>query len=215
MAISVEGPTEEEFVNRSLATHLRSRGVYATPILIGRARRRVQGGGNVTISRLAGEIRLLRHHFDAVTSLVDFYGFRGRGGLSPDDLLEAIRAEIGRFDDQFVLPYVQMHEFEGLLFSDVDTFERVIPGAPIADLRSVRAEFDTPEDINDSSTTAPSKRLATLIPGYRKVLDGSRLALEIGLDAIRDACPRFDAWLHRLEALGEPAASPPHGNPIA
>lgn len=71
LAISVEGPTEEDFVNTSLAAYLLSRGVHATPILIGRARRRVLGGGSVTINRLAREIRHLRHNFDAVTSLVD------------------------------------------------------------------------------------------------------------------------------------------------
>ncbi len=203
MAISVEGPTEEDFVNTSLAAHLLSRGVHATPILIGRARQRVQGGGNVTIHQLAGEIRHLLHGFDAVTSLVDFYGFRGKGALSSDELLEAVRAEIGRFDERFVFPYVQMHEFEGLLFSDVGTFERVIPGAPIDDLRSIRAAFDTPEDINDDPDTAPGKRIRQLIPTYRKRLHGPGVALETGLDRIRRECPRFDAWVGRLEALGE------------
>lgn len=67
----MEGPTEEEFVNTSLAAHLLSRGVHATPIPIGRARQRVQGGGNVSIHQLAGEIRHLLRGFDAVTSLVE------------------------------------------------------------------------------------------------------------------------------------------------
>ena len=203
MAISVEGPTEEEFANRSLVVHLQSQGIHVTPILIGRARQRVQGGGNVTIHQLAGEIRHLLHGFDAVTSFVDFYGFRGKGTLSSDELLEAIRAEIGQFDERFVFPYIQMHEFEGLLFSDVDSFERVIPGAPIADLNSIRAAFDTPEDINDDPNTAPSKRIRQLIPTYRKRLHGPGVALETGLDEIRRECPRFDTWMGRIEALGE------------
>lgn len=203
LAISVEGPTEEEFVNTSLAVHLQSRDIYVTPILLGRARRRVQGGGNVTINQLAREIRHLQHDFDAVTSLVDFYGFKGKSRLPPDDLLQAIGVEIGQSDERFVFPYIQMHEFEGLLFSDVDTFERVIPGAPIADLRSIRAAFDTPEDINDDPNTAPSKRIRQLIPTYRKRLHGPGVALETGLEEIRRECPRFDAWVGRLEALGE------------
>jgi len=206
LAISVEGPTEEEFVKTSLAVHLLDSGVDATPILIGRARRRVQGGGNVTIGQLSKEIRLLQHNFDAVTSLVDFYGFRGKGTRSSDELLEAIRVEIGPFDERFVFPYVQVHEFEGLLFSDVGAFGRVVPGAPIADLRSIRAAFDTPEDINDSSETAPSKRIRKLIPTYRKRLHGPGVARETGLDKIRRECPRFHAWVGRLEALGEDAS---------
>ena len=98
-----------------------------------------------------------------------------------------------------------MHEFEGLLFSDVDAFERLFRDPPITDLRSIRSAFDTPEDINDSAKTAPSKRIARLIRSYRKTLDGPLLALEIGLERIRSECPGFDAWLRRLESLGEAA----------
>ncbi len=41
-------------------------------------------------------MRRLMHSFDAVTSLVDFYGLGGKGTKSPDDLLAAIRADLGR-----------------------------------------------------------------------------------------------------------------------
>ena len=203
LAVSVEGQTEEEFVNESLAPHLRRSDVYATPVLIGRARRRARGGGNVTVDRLAREIRHLRRSFDAVTSLVDFYGFRGKGSKLPNDLVRAVRNRISRFDERSLLPYVQLHEFEGLLFSNVEAFGRILPDAPVADLKSIRSQFQTPEDINDHPNTAPSKRIETLIPRYRKALHGPSLALEIGLDTIRSECPRFDAWLGRLEALGE------------
>lgn len=203
LAVSVEGQTEEEFVNESLAPHLRRSDVYATPVLIGRARRRVRGGGHVTIDRLAREMRHLSRSFDAVTSLVDFYGFRGKGSKLPNDLVRAIRNRINQFDERSVLPYVQLHEFEGLLFSNVESFGRILPDAPVAELKSIRSKFGTPEDINDRPGAAPSKRIETLIPRYRKTLHGPLLALEIGLDTIRSECPRFDAWLGRLEALGE------------
>ncbi len=201
LAISVEGETEEEFVKRSLAVHLQDIGIYAIPVLLGRARSTVQGGGNVTIQRLASEMRHLRGSFDAVTSLVDFYGFRGKRGKSPDELIHAIRSGTGRPDDRSMFPYVQVHEFEGLLFSDVDAFESVFQPAPIADLRSIRNSFHTPEDINDNKNTAPSKRIAKLIQHYRKRLHGPMLAERIGLGRMREECPRFDAWLHRLESL--------------
>ena len=203
LAVSVEGQTEEEFVNESLAPHLRRNNVYVTPVLIGRARRRVRGGGHVTIERLAREMRHLSWSFDAVTSLVDFYGFRGKGNKLPIDLVRAIRNRVSQFDERSVLPYVQLHEFEGLLFSNLEVFGRILPDAPVAKLRSIRSEFQTPEDINDRRNTAPSKRIETLIPRYRKTLHGPLLALEVGLDTIRSECPRFDAWLGRLEALGE------------
>lgn len=54
LAISVEGRTEEEFVNGVLAEHLRVRQVEATPILVGRAFGNT-GGGNVSVQRLAAD----------------------------------------------------------------------------------------------------------------------------------------------------------------
>ena len=203
LAVSVEGQTEEEFVNGSLAPHLLRNNIYVTPVLIGRARRRAKAGGRVSIDMLANEMQHLNKSFDAVTSLVDFYGFRGKGSKLPIDLVEAISNRISQFDERSVLPYVQLHEFEGLLFSRVEAFGQLLPDAPVAELKSIRSEFDTPEDINDHPETAPSKRLETLIPSYRKTLHGPLLALEIGLGTMRKECPRFDAWLGKLEALGE------------
>lgn len=69
-------------------------------------------------------------------------------------------------------------------------------------LQDIRRQFPTPEDINDHSETAPSKRILGVIPRYRKVVNGSRLAGKIGLTVIRKECPRFGAWLTDLEALG-------------
>lgn len=57
------------------------------------------------------------------------------------------------------------------------------------------------EDINDGSATAPSKRLLRYIPGYRKVLHGPRAIADTGLAVLRARCPRFDAWVTRLETL--------------
>lgn len=147
-------------------------------------------------------MRYLSGSFDAVTSLVDFYGFRSKGRKLPDDLVRAIRNRLSQSDQRSVLPYVQLHEFEGLLFSKVAAFGRILPDAPITELKLIRSEFGTPEDINEHPEAAPSKRIETLIPHYRKTLHGLLLALEIGLETIRSECPRFDDWLGRLEALG-------------
>ena len=173
--------------------------------MIGQAKSRVKGGGNVSIDRLANEMSQLRKSFDAVTSLVDFYGFRGKGSESRTDLEQVVRNRISQFDDRSVLPYVQLHEFEGLLFSDVEAFGRILPDTPVAELKLIRSEFVTPEEINDHPDTAPSKRLKTLIPRYQKPHVGPVVALGIGLDKIRSECPRFDAWPRSLEALGESA----------
>lgn len=207
LAVSVEGQTEEEFVKRVLAGHLRTRRVESTPILLGRARGR-SGGGNVSSDRLVSEMAWLLHSFDAVTSLVDFYGFRGKGDGSADDLEAHLRREIAERigadrDQRLVVPYLQRHEFEGLLFSNVEVFERQVgfPSGCGGELQAVRERFATPEDIDDHPRTAPSKRIAKVIPRYRKPLHGPLLAEEIGLDRIRAECPRFHAWVMRLESL--------------
>ena len=150
----------------------------------------------------------LHRSFDVVTSLVDFYGFKDKGGRTVGDLEALLRQhverEVGRNEER-VLPYVQMHEFEGLLFSDVTVFSTLpdVQPATVARLRGIRERFTTPEDINDDEATAPGKRIKGLIPHYRKALHGPLVARELGLDAIRKECPRFDSWVTRLESLPE------------
>ncbi len=70
-------------------------------------------------------------------------------------------------------------------------------------MRNIRSQFPSPEDINDNTETAPSKRLSSLMPGYDKRVAGTLIALETGLDTIRAECPRFNKWLTRMEALQE------------
>jgi len=71
-----------------------------------------------------------------------------------------------------------------------------------ASLRTIRDQFNTPEEIDDSPISAPLKRIEALIPGYEKPLFRVVAALEIGLEKMREACPHFRGWLTRLEALG-------------
>ena len=212
LAIIVEGRTESRFVRAILMGHLRNHGVETTPILIGTSVG--HRGGNVSVDRLAHHLAQVRWNFDAVSSLVDFYGFRGKADATVDELEVRIAVattggSAGRH--RVVVPYVQKHEFEALLFSDVACFGdlRDAPDDLVASLRRIRDDFATPEDIDDGAKTAPSKRIRALMPGYDKLDHGEDIALRIGLPTMRAECPRFDAWLRRLEALGtEPPAIP-------
>ena len=58
LAISVEGPTEEEFVKLVLAEHLRAKGVEPQPVLIGE-HGKGDKGGNVTVKRLTSDMAKL------------------------------------------------------------------------------------------------------------------------------------------------------------
>lgn len=201
LAISVEGRTEEEFVKRVLASHLWERGVYPQPFLL---------GGNVTVEKLAGDMANHFWGFDRVTSLVDFYGFRDKNSATPSELeqriFNKIDNKIGRsWDQSRVFPYVQQYEFEGLLFSNVRAFSHgmIVSEEKVTKLERIRSGFTTPEDINDNSETAPSKRIAKVIPGYRKAVYGSLIAEAAGLDTIRAECPRFNQWVACLESLDD------------
>ena len=209
LAVSVEGTTEENFVKWMLAQHLRQASSFSDvqPIILGRARTGRTGGGNVTVERLVNDMAYLMRSFDAVTSLVDFYGFRDKGDNTVDELTELVREGVtnrrtrGREDR--IIPYIQMHEFEGLLFSDVDAF-RELDGADsqaINQLRRIGSEFQTPEEINDNRNTAPSKRISGVLRRYNKAVDGPMVAEQAGLETIRSACPRFNAWVSKLEEL--------------
>lgn len=205
LAIVVEGRTEQQFVRLLLAGHLIHYDVLTEPMLIGES---AEAGGDVTIERLTRRMAQMSYHFDAITTLVDFYGFRRRPTDDVSGLEQLIdeayaRAPHRRLRDDRVFAYVQMHEFEALLFSDVRALGRATAAAPDAEreLAEVRDQFASPEEINDRSDTAPSKRITSAVPGYDKVLGGSLAAEAVGLDAMRGECPRFGRWLTRLETL--------------
>lgn len=206
LAISVEGETEEDFVKEVLARHLADREILATAISL---------GGNIVTERVVAEMVRLLWDFDRVTSLVDFYGFRRRNAATPKELQNRIDSEVhqkmpSNRNRDHAFSYVQQYEFEGLLFADVSVFATLPVSVPVSaaqmdELRAIRSQFQTPEEINDSPDTAPSKRIGQLIRGYNKRAHGHLLAEEIGLEAIRAECPRFAAWLTRLESLAVPS----------
>ncbi|WP_211193645.1 DUF4276 family protein [Pyxidicoccus fallax] len=108
------------------------------------------------------------------------------------------------------MPYLQVHEFEALLFSDVATTGYVLGATPseLQQLQKIRGAFETPEHINDSPETAPSKRLLQLFPRYDKTFFGPAAVSRIGLEAVRRECPHFASWLTTLERL---SAQPAEG----
>jgi hypothetical protein len=225
LLIHVEGQTEEDFVNEVLRDHLVSQGYESVGArIVGNNRlRRRRGGIRGWPSVRKDIINHLRHDSECIaTTMVDFYGLPKQGdgawpgranatGLATQSkassvekaLLKNIAEVMGlKFDPKRFVPFVMMHEFEGLLFSDCAAFGRGI-GQPSLEqkFRQIRDRFATPEDINDSPVTAPSKRVEDIVPGYEKPLLGTLAVLEIGLGRIREECPHFAAWLDKLESL--------------
>lgn len=210
LCIICEGQTEGEFVRELLVPHLRTFGVdaYATPLTAGPKQQR---GGNVSVSRLAKHISNVYHNVDFTTTLVDYYGFKNIKGRSKAQLEQAILNEAQtlitrNFKPHCVRPYVRMHEFEALLFSDISKFELLGDNwnnKSKTRLQQIYDDFETPEDINNSAQTAPSKRLDDIFPGYgkNKTLYGPLIAEDIGLAKIRQECPLLNNWIGQLEKL--------------
>ena len=115
---------------------------------------------------------------------------------------EFLEAELERdIGHRNFIPNLLVHEYEALLFTEISAFEEWTDDDRVLQpLRAVR-RTTSPEDINDSPQTAPSKRILTAMPGYQKTVHGPLIACEIGLDRIREACPHFDNWLKRIEGL--------------
>lgn len=222
LLVHVEGQTEESFVNRAIRPHLVSGFGYAdvSARLLGNARQRAKRGGIKPWDSVRKEIarHLQSDRGVLATTMVDYYGlpstwlgrlestqapFTEKAAIVERELHENIaRALGGGASDRFI-PFVVMHEYEGLLFSDPPGFAQAIGRPELAgDFHAIRSEFATPEEINDSPDTAPSKRVERLIPGYQKPLAGVQAAVDIGLDAIRRECPHFDEWVRRLEEAG-------------
>lgn len=212
-----EGQTEEEFIRYLLGPALLEKQVILLPSCIGKVGHK---GGNVNLIRLSIDVRerLLRDRQCYCTTLFDYYGlpadFPGKSEGSTltdvaDKQTQVVRAlsdwsadSWGRQPASRFIPYVQMYEFEGLLFSDPARMARAIGRTDTeADLRKIRSDFSTPEWINDSPHTAPSKRIENLFPAYDKPEHPLLAALEIGLDTIRRECLLFDAWVKRLETV--------------
>jgi hypothetical protein len=222
LLVHVEGQTEETFVNEILRDHLVNRGFESVSArLIGNARLRTRRGGIRPWSTVKKEIinHLRQDRGCIVTTMVDFYGLpqhkgpawpgrekaatlgstAARAKCVETALLGEVVDEIASHPVRFV-PFVVMHEFEGLLFSDCKAFAEGICRPDLqASFRKIREDFTGPEDIDDS--TPPSKHVEKLVSGYEKPLLGTLAVLEIGLERICAQCPHFRDWIDQLEAV--------------
>lgn len=217
----VEGQSEESFVKRTLAPHLAQHGVFVeSPIVLWTKRLPSGGGfrgGVANWSQIRHDLLPLTRDGDAwVTTLLDFYGlpkdFPGLPeALGAGDRREKVAGLQERFaaelNHQRFIPFLALHEFEAWLFSAPDAVETHFGKAHLADqLRTVVQQAGAPELINHGADTHPKARLRSLVDGYKEASDGPTLLEKIGVAAVRAACPHFDGWLSRLEALNGGAA---------
>ncbi len=218
--IIAEGHTEKRFIDEILTPYMSSKNTFIRGQLVGKPGHK---GGDIRFSRVEKDVAIhLKQRKDTFVSIfVDYYGIeKNWPGLneahqcnSPKAIADAMNratkekmlskfAEYGA-DYRFV-PFIAVHEFEALLFSDVKILASQLKVDP-AIVEKILEECREPENINNSPNSAPSKRLKRIFDPYKKKTNGITIANLIGIEKMRSKCPVFNEWLTTLENLQEEA----------
>jgi len=211
----VEGKSEELFLRRLLTPHLAAREVFLAPMQVLRGARARGGGSSWQPWRdhLEGLLATQPREGVCVTTMLDLYRIPkdtpgcntvGAGGEArAERILSALRSAFR--DDPRFLPYLQVHEFEALLYCEPGALSRVepalFPAQRLAEFAETVAHLP-PEAINDGEATAPSKRILAAFSAFDKIDHGVPAIESIGHTARRRGGPRLDGWLSNQGALG-------------
>lgn len=212
----VEGKTEQIFIESILAPYLAVKNIFISATQVSKPG---QKGGDVKFSRTIKDIgNHLKQRSDTfVCTFVDYYGVKEWPGVeqvpkgaTPNQLAETVnnasqQAVVEYYPElqttRRYIPYLAVHEFEALLFSDAEILAAKLSVNPI-EIQHVLNACGEPEAINNSPMTAPSKRLDAWSHGkFKKTSTGIAIARDIGVSAMRQKCPIFNAWLDKLEQL--------------
>jgi len=211
--IIVEGQTEVEFVKQILVPYFVQQNIFNIhPITLTTSPGHKGGAISYDRYKTNAQILLKQHPNALVTSLIDYYKLDKRfpfyqKSLNTFDkynrIKEIEKAITDDISNPMFVPYIQLHELEGLLFSDIKGFNfiREILNATSKELDHLNRIIEAhpnPELLNDGEATAPSKRILKLLPRYKKKLHGIMVAEEISLSRIRQKCLRFDSWISNI-----------------
>ncbi len=208
--VFVEGQTEETFVRELLYDYFQSKNIYLNPILVKTSS--TGKGGVVSYAKIKPQLnrKCLEDRKAIVTTMFDLYAlpndFPGNSSLpktnDPFQKAEYLEQEMGKdIGHKNFIPNLLVHEFEGLLYTNPEAFSEWFGESVVDILQAERNAFPSPEHINDNPLTAPSKRIRNCCDKYDKPLHGSLIAINIGLDLIRQQCQHFNQWLLRLENI--------------
>ena len=158
--VLVEGQTEEAFIRDVLSPGLWPHGVALVPTVVATKRLMTGGkfkGGTSSYQRVAFRVRQLLEDSAArlVTTMLDLYRLpndfpgwktcpKGSGRGKAEHLEQHFAQDIGstRFR-----PYFSVHEFEALLFADLDACVGIFRGdRAVARLQAQRAHRQAPLD---------------------------------------------------------------------
>ena len=220
-----EGQTEQGFVEEVLRPYLQEQGVKSVKgILITTNKKKNARGGMLSYNHAVTDIGLLRqtkkddeyarHIFTTMFDLYalpnDFPGYAVAQTIGdPYVRVNSLETDFAKdINDGRFIPYIQLHEFEALLFCGIAHIAKYYPGC---DKRCKQLENDlldaggNPELINNGPSTAPSKRIIKAIEGdkkthynYNKPVTGKNVVKQIGIETLRAKCRHFNDWIEKL-----------------
>lgn len=210
--ILCEGQTEEAFINEVLAPYFANLMIFIKPIICTtkRTTSKKYKGGVRDYNKIKNELTILckQHKNEMITTMFDYYAMPSNTpniNCNEVDVYkrmelieEAINNDIGQPNCFFNF---MLHEFEGLLFSSPDAFIEITDEQTVEIIRKMRDEAISPEHINNSPETAPSKRLEALIPNYAKVKNGALISKNIGIDTLLKECKHFAEWVEKIKKI--------------
>lgn len=195
----VEGQTEEIFVKRVLQPHFEPLDIFVEPRM---------EGGVVSYEKTKRNINkfLNDKNLSLLTTMFDFYGLhatfpKNKAGKTPLEKVQNLEKRLATdIESQRFLPYFSLHEFEAFLFVDPNATANVLGKPELKEsINAMKKAFSSPEHINDHPESAPSKRILSLYPPFRKTIDGIRIVQTLDLSVIRQSCEHFHAWLSGIE----------------
>lgn len=200
----VEGDSEIILVNQVIIPYLYELG-FQNPMnaqTIITNRKQHNKGGVTSYGLFRNDLERTLNQGAIVTTLIDFFRLPTDFPEFTNDskkisMMEtAIHADFGQNPD--LIPYIQKHEFEALLFTNLSGFEIVIDDEKkLKAIQAIVNAYPNPEDINNSPQTAPSKRLEKIF-SYDKALHSELILEGVTMESIKEKCPRFREWTERI-----------------
>lgn len=222
--ITAEGQTEERFVNKLMVSLLSRSSVFPNVRCVltsrnKRTKREYRGGFRAhcaypTVRKdIISWIAEDNNRECRFTTMFDLYAlpedFPGKVEANrqsdPYEKVSIIEKALGDdIGDRRFIPYIQLHEFEALIFSEPGQLAIEYFGyeSGIANLDGMLKNVGgNPELLDDGYETCPSRRIIQEIPDYDKANAGIIVAEKIGLARMRSKCRHFNDWLTKLEEL--------------
>lgn len=219
-----EGQTEQGFVDEVLKPYVMTKGISSVKsILVTTNKKKNVRGGQVSYRHALNDLSIMlksnddgeneRHVF---TTMFDLYALPDDfPGYSQFHSVQDKYTKVTSFEKAFseavgskrFVPYIQLHEYEALVFCGLDYLLQMYAGCEkgIEKLKADLSRAGNPELVNDGPDTAPSKRIIKAIEGNRRISfhydkpkAGKFVAQKVGMEGLRKQCSHFNEWIERL-----------------